>query len=534
MNRVFIILIVLTTLFSCARRGNPTGGPKDITPPKLLRATPDTLSTNIPTNSKEIKLTFDELVQLRDYTKQVLISPPLDPAPTFSPIGTPSRDVSVKFNGPLKKNTTYTINFGQSIVDNNESNPFSYFTYVFSTGPRIDSLELTGTVKDLSDKKKPGADLIAALYEIDSAYTDSLVFKEKPYYIAKLDTTQSFHFKYLKPGKFRLVAFNDKIPNSKIDPKQEKMAFADSIIDTRKVSNVPTLYLFTPPQDYRYLEAKQNGYGRIDFYVTGKPEELKVIPTDEKFSETLTIHKPYSDTLQFYFNPKKLELKNGRNRLRFLLTHNGVTDSIPTVLYDNSAKPGFKITERRLNYAPGKNYILDSDFPIDTINKDSISVKIDTTRLAFEVERVNEKRFKLKFPIKFEKKYQIELLPGAFTDWVGNKNDSTSFSFSTQKERDYGNLKLTIQNKPAHKFWLKLYDTSDKEIESIYSDNSVFEFKYLPPQKYYFKLMVDENENRRYDTGNIFLLRQPEKVYIYPDEIDVKPFWDLNETWILP
>ncbi|MBV7441151.1 Ig-like domain-containing protein [Weeksellaceae bacterium TAE3-ERU29] len=532
MNKVFIILIALTTLFSCARRGNPTGGPKDITPPKLLRATPDTLSTNVPVDLKEIRLTFDELVQLRDYTKNVLISPPVEPSPTFSPIGTPSREVKVKFNEHLKKNTTYTINFGKSIVDNNESNPFSYFTYVFSTGPRIDSLQLVGAVQDLTSKK-PEQGLIAALYEIDSAYTDSLVFKEKPYYIAKLDSTQTYHFKYLKPGKFRLVAFNDKIPNSKIDLKQEKMAFADTIIDTRKISTAPMLYLFEPPQDFRYLDAKQNGYGRIDFYVTGKPKDLKVIPTDERFSETLTIHKPYSDTLQFYFNPKKVELER-RTRLRFLLAHDGVSDSIPTILYDNSAKAGLKITERKLNYVPGKNYILDADYPIDTINKDSISVKIDTMKLAFDVERVNEKRFKLKFPIKFEKNYKIELLPGAFTDWTGNKNDSTSFSFSTQKERDYGNLKLTIQNKPTHKFWLKLYDANDKEIESIYSDNSVFEFKYLLPQKYYFKLMVDENENRRYDSGNIFLLRQPEKVYVYSQEIDVKPFWDINETWVLP
>lgn len=533
MKKILIILISFFILDSCARTGVPSGGPKDITPPKLVKAIPDTLSTNVPTNLKSIKLYFNELVQLKDYSKNILISPPIDPAPTFSPIGMPSREVEVKFNGELKKNTTYTINFGQAIVDNNEYNPYSYFNYVFSTGKKIDSLTLKGSVKDLFSKEME-KNIIVALYAIDSAYSDSAIFKEKPYYITKLDTANTYQFKYLKPGKFRLIAFNDKIPNSRVDIKQEKMAFADSIINTKTTSEVPTLYMFKPPQPFRYVDGKQNGYGRIDFYVTGNPKEMSVTGFAPKIPDNFIEHKAYSDTLQFYFNPEKLELKDKSNRLRFTLTHDGITDTIPSVNYNNSTKHNFKIFGRNLIYSPKRNYEIASDNPIDTINAKFISVQIDSTKIDFKTEKLSNKKFKLNFPIEFDKKYKVNLLPGALIDYFGKKNDTINLTFSTGKERDYGNIKITLKNKPQHSFWLKLFDENNKEVESVYSNNDVFEFKYLTPKKYYFQLWVDENENKRYDTGDILNKRQPEVVYIYPQEIEVKAFWDINETWELP
>lgn len=520
-------------MVSCARTGTPSGGPKDITPPKLLKASPDTLSTNVPVDIKGIKLYFDELVQLQDYSKNVLISPPLEPSPTFSPIGTPAREVEVTFNAPLEKNTTYTLNFGKAIVDNNEYNPFSYFTYVFSTGNKIDSLTLSGSVKDLLNKK-PEKDMIAALYEVDSTYNDSAVFRKKPLYITKLDTLNNFKFAYLKPGKFRLVAFNDKIPNVRIDPKEERMAFADSIIDTRKIKQSPDLYLFSPQQSYRYVDAKQVGYGRIDFYVTGNPKELKIKPISPEISDTLIQHKTFGDTLQFYFNPKKLDLKERNNRFKFALIHDNITDSIPPVTYDNSVKQEFKIFGRNLNYNPEKHYEISSDTPIDSINIGFISVKSDTTNIAFKPERVNLKTFKLVFPIAFEKSYNIQVLPGAFTDWFGKKNDSLSLSFNTGKEKDFGNIKITIKNKPKYPFWIKLLDNSNKVVESIYSSDDTFTFNHLIPKKYNLQLWVDENENKKYDTGDILQKKQPEKIYLYPKQIVLKAYWDINETWILP
>ncbi|MGQ1944878.1 Ig-like domain-containing protein [Ornithobacterium rhinotracheale] len=530
----YIFYIASILLFvQCAQRGTPSGGPKDITPPKLVRAVPDTLSTNVSTKLKEINLYFDELVQLRDYSKNIIISPPVEPAPTFLPAGTASREVQVKFNDTLRPNTTYTINFGKSIVDNNEGNPYSFFTYVFSTGKTIDSLTLSGEVKDMMSNE-PLKDIVVALYEVGKNYSDSVVFKEKPYYIAKVDSANRYEFKYLKAGKFRLVAFEDKVPNVKIDLKQEKMAFASEIINTQTTRVAPTLALFTPEQGYRYQDGKQEGYGRINFYVTGNPKKMEVKPISHDLGELLQIHRAYSDTLQMYFNPEKANFKDKRTRLKFTLTHDAVTDSIPTVLYDNSIKYNFKVYGGTDDMTPAKKLQIGADYPIDTFNTKFISVKKDSVALDFTVKKINYRKLQIDFPIQWESKYQVELLPGAITNWFGKENDTVAIDFGTKRERDYGNLELILQNKPDSPFWLKLFDSSNKEIYSIYTTDSKFDFKFLPPKKYHFQIWVDENKNKRYDTGNILENRQPEPVYIYPDPINVKAFWDVKETWVLP
>lgn len=533
MKKYILYLASILIFTQCAQRGTPSGGPKDIIPPKLLRALPDTLSTNVSPKLKEINLYFDELVQLKDYSKNIIISPPIEPAPTFLPAGSASREVRVKFNDTLRLNTTYTINFGKSIVDNNEGNPYSFFTYVFSTGKNIDSLTLSGEVKDMVSSN-PLKDVVVALYEVGKNYSDSVVFREKPYYIAKVDSTNHYEFKYLKAGKFRLVAFEDKVPNVKIDLKQEKMAFASEIIDTQSTRQAPLLSLFSPAQSYRFQEAKQEGYGRINFYVTGKPEKMKVTPISHDLGKLLQIHKAYSDTLQLYFDPEKADFKDKRTRLKFTLTHDAVTDSIPTVLYDNSIKYNFKVNSSIEEMTPVKKLKIGVDYPIDTFNTKFISVKKDSLTLDFLVKKINYRKLQIDFPIQWEGKYRVELLPGAVTNWFGKSNDTVSVDFSTKRERDYGNLELILENKPNSPFWLKLLDASNKEIYSVYTTDSKFEFKFLPPKKYYFQIWVDENKNRRYDTGNILENKQPEMIYIYPEPINLKAFWDIKEKWILP
>ena len=165
---------------SCANRGSPTGGIKDIIPPQILRTIPENYSVNF--DAKEIRIYFNEYVKFKDLNKQLIISPPMENTPEITPLGLPQKYVSVKILDTLKPNTTYAINFGTSIVDNNEGNPLSYFRYVFSTGNVIDSLSLKGYVKDALERKAD--DFVSVvLYEIDSAYTDSVVFKSKPRYV---------------------------------------------------------------------------------------------------------------------------------------------------------------------------------------------------------------------------------------------------------------------------------------------------------------------------------------------------------------
>ena len=139
-------LLTIVALMQCAKRGTPTGGPKDIAPPILVRSTPANMSINFKSN--KIRLYFDELIKLKDVQEQLIVSPPLKYNLEISPQGGASKYVEIKIKDTLKANTTYTLNFGQSIQDNNEGNPSSFLTYVFSTGDYIDSLQVSGVVKD--------------------------------------------------------------------------------------------------------------------------------------------------------------------------------------------------------------------------------------------------------------------------------------------------------------------------------------------------------------------------------------------------
>lgn len=528
----FCLFTAALFLTSCAQKGTPSGGPKDITPPVLLRATPDTFSKNVSTRLKEIQLEFDEYVVLKDNSKNIVVSPNMKASPTFLPSGTASKKVKVVFNDSLKKNTTYVINFGKAIQDNNEGNPYNHFNYVFSTGEFIDSLSLSGNLRDLMERKLE-KETIAALFLVDNNYNDSIVFSGKPNYIAEVDSTGSFKFNYLHAGNYQLIAFTEETENKKLDKANEKMAFYDSIINPGNPPKNIQLALFTPPQDYRFSDGTQKAYGTLEFVVEGNPETLEVNSIEPKIEGAISIRKAYGDTLQYFFNPEKLDLKDRRTRMRFSLTHHGKTDTIPPIVYDNKTENNLSVFASKGTFVPGSLYKIGASNPISSFNKDSISIKKDSTLLDFEITQLSEKELQLTFPIAFESGYKIELLPGAITDFFGKKNDSLNFGFTTKKERDYGNLQLKIDNKPAHPFWLQLLSSDGKVVSSTYGSESTHNFRFLSPGKYYFKLLVDTNNNQRWDTGDILQRKAPEPVYIYPENINVKAYWDLNETWVL-
>ena len=208
---LFVTFMVLA-LWQCAKRGSPSGGPKDITPPKLVRAEPENFSTNF--KATKIRLYFDELIKLEDVQNQLVVSPPFKNPATISPMGGPSRYIEVTIKDTLRENTTYTINFGQSIVDNNEGNPNSFLSYVFSTGDYLDSLTLSGAVKDAINRKADEF-ISVMLYEIDSAYTDSTIYKQPPLYITNTgDSLPFFELRNLKAGKYALFGLKDVNKNN--------------------------------------------------------------------------------------------------------------------------------------------------------------------------------------------------------------------------------------------------------------------------------------------------------------------------------
>lgn len=527
------ILIGLIVMISCARQGAPSGGPKDVTPPKFLNSNPDTLSLNVPTNLEEIRINFDEYIVLKDHSQNIITSPPFGINPTYTPVGTPSKYIRIKLNEPLKENTTYNINFGNSIQDHNEGNKLPYFQMVFSTGESIDSLEIKGKVNVPFLRKQP-KNLLVGLYRLDDDFNDSLISSQKPFYIAKADEGGNFKLNYLHEGKYQLIAFDDEVQNMQFDCGKEMFGFVDEPIELIE-NQSHDIQLFKQIDLYKAGKADQKGYGHLVFRFAGEAEEIKIQPLNHEFSTTKTSYKPKSDSLNFWFKPSIDSISDKSKRLTFLTTYKDQIDTI-SVLYNNNQKHILKLEKfGKLEDAPSRKIKFRLNSPITKLDSSLVEVWKDSIQIPHTLiqDFKSNNEFAVDFKVEQSSNYKITFLPKAILDFFDESNDSLEFVVKTKGRNDLGNLHLKLEGKPNHPFWIQLLNDKDEILEERYSTDSEFEFNFLLSGNYYFKILVDENENGHWDSGDYFTRTQAEKSYIYPTLINVRPLWDMNETWIL-
>ena len=244
---VFLFIYIISITGSgCAQMGAPTGGPRDTIPPVLVSATPKLLTTNFTGN--KITLIFDEYIDVKDVQKNVLVSPF---PKTFPIIEYKLKTVSIKLKDTLLDNTTYAINFGNAITDNNEGNPYVAFTYVFSTGKTIDSLILSGTVL-MAETGKADSTLMVLLYRNAN---DSSVQQRKPDYMARVNAIGRFTFTHLSEGEYRIYALNDRDGGKTYNSKIESFAFANADIVVAPVTDTVLLYAYEEEKETKKLLA---------------------------------------------------------------------------------------------------------------------------------------------------------------------------------------------------------------------------------------------------------------------------------------
>lgn len=220
--RVWIYAIIVAAIvYACANRGYPEGGPKDETPPVVIAEVPVSFTKNF--NKKRIDVYFDEFVQLKDINDKFIISPPLKKNPKVRLKG---KYVQVDIGDTLRPNTTYSLDFADAIVDNNEGNPLGYYRYVFSTGDQIDSLELSGTVVN-AESYEPMMNVFVELYTNQS---DSMPLLQLPDYVARTDSSGFFRITNLRDTTYRLVAVEDKNKDYKYTPEAEMYGFMDTVV----------------------------------------------------------------------------------------------------------------------------------------------------------------------------------------------------------------------------------------------------------------------------------------------------------------
>ncbi|SEB56645.1 Ig-like domain-containing protein [Maribacter dokdonensis] len=528
---IFVFIIILVS-YQCAQRGNPTGGPKDITAPELTRAEPPNMTTNF--KGQKIRLYFNELVKLKDIQKQLIISPPLKNSPVLSPIGNANKYVEITIKDTLAPNTTYTLNFGQGIVDNNEENPKSFFTYVFSTGDYIDSLELKGVVKDAFNKK-PDDFISVMLYKIDTSYTDSTIYKRPPNYITNtLDSAIIFKLNNLKEGKYALFGVKDAANNNLFDQKTDKIAFVKDTINL-PTDSIYLLTLFKEIPDYSVAVPTMEASNKISFGYYGEGSDISIntlteIPDTVK---TIITKERDKDTLNFWFTPYEMD------SIIFTLTNEKL-----------KVRDTFKVKSRKvvfdsLKISMSQNGNIEFDKPINLLSNtplirfDSTKIKLmdkDSIEIAVNV-KLDSLRNLLNFDFKIDpdQNYRMELIPGAVTDFFETTNDSVAFSFKTKSLADYGNLTLNLNsNSIVYPIIVQLTNEKGELQREIYAtEPQVYTFDNLNPGKYQARVIFDLNGNGKWDTGNLLKKIQPEKISYYPALIELRANWEKIETFNL-
>jgi hypothetical protein len=468
MKRLLIFCIVLLSalqqivvLPGCANIIPPSGGPRDSIPPVLLKAEPADSSLNFKVN--KITFTFDEFIDVQNASENMMVSP----TPAINPvIDFKLKSVTVKLKDSLEANTTYTINFGNAIRDFTESNPLKDFTYTFSTGSYLDSLELTGNVI-LAESGKIDSTLIVMLH---TKADDSAVVNDKPRYVTKLDSKGKFTFKNLPAKSFYVYALKDEGGSRKYLSDKQLFAFADKPVNPTEKALPQTLYAYaskslqapaTPPPSGNFTVGRKNAGGA----------------TPDK-------------RLKFTTN-----LVNGQQDL---LADFSLSFDTPLRSFDSS----------------GLKFFTDSNFtavPVYRFLKDSTGHKII-----------------LNHQWKENTLYHIILNKEFAEDSTGKKllKDDT-LSFKTKKTSDYGSLKIRFKNLDITKNPVLQFILAGETVHRSFPlTGPDFSQTLFLPSEYELRILYDNNKNGIWDPGQFFGKHlQPEITRLIERKINVKPGW---------
>ena len=526
-----LFLIVLVLSFSqCAKKGRPSGGPKDEDAPLFVTADPPYESINF--NKDEINIYFDEYIKLKDINKQLIISPPLNPnnPSLISPQGSPSKYINIKILDTLLANSTYIFDFGNSVQDNNESNTLERFKYVFSTGKYIDSLTLEGNVKN-SFKSENIENIKLLLYRLDSSYTDSAIYKRKPDYVTSTLDSSNYKFSNLRKGNYLLVALKDLRSDYIFNPKTDEIGFLKDTISLPRDSIVGSVVsIFKEELPYIFKRGKELRKGQLIFGYEGKTSNLKIetlssVPDD---FQTIIFPEKGKDTLNLWHSPIE------KDSLIFKVSNNN--SSIDTVIVKLRKKKIDsleikKLTSGVLDY--NDTLFFATNNPIVKLDISKINfVDADSTSIPFSpFISKKESKFGFIFEKKFKTSYNLNLYPNALTDIFKTSNDTIKYRFRTRSLEDYGEIVLVIQNPKMTPTIIQLIETNDKTVaQEITSSSETISFKYLTPKKYKIRIIYDTNNNGKWDSGSYLQKQQPEPVEYFSEIQEVRANWLLNEV----
>ena len=529
------MVFITFLLASCARVGSPVGGAKDSIPPQVTGSNIDSPRINVPRNIRELRIDFDEYITLKDINKNLIISPPLKQISKILPSGMGNKYLLIKWADTLEANTTYNFNFGNAIVDNNEGNALGYYNFAFSTGEKIDSLYISGELKSLfndKDKKAEEGSLVVGLYQDK----DSMDYRQKPYYIAKADPDGYYELNYLSAGNYRVLAFEDSNSNSVYDIGKEKVGFLkDKIIVDKSISGL-NINLYPSKKSLKYLEMKEIPGGVLMTF-EGNPAEVKIVPLNAKLKDYKVTHSPKSDSATIWFDATKQDIGISSNENLKFSYDNGVKQDSVSLFYRYNVKNEMSISNARGNsLVPKKDFVVTSNYFVDKIQPEKWSLVSDSIKQEFtaEISEKNPFEIQIKSDFKEGKKYALTIPKETVSSFYETIKKSYRFDFEADKTENYGELTVTLENAPDQKFWIQLITESGVIAYSKYGKETLINFNSLKPGKYDLRILVDENENGIWDSANFADNIFAEPVYIFDKKIEVRPLWEIRETWKIP
>lgn len=571
--------VLTLVMYSCANMGNPNGGPIDETPPKFIGSTPRMGTLN--NNKQKIVLEFDEFIKIEKASEKVIVSPPQVLAPEIKQSG---KKVTVNLLDSLKSNKTYTVDFSDAIVDNNEGNPLGNFTYTFSTGAVIDTMEVSGYVLDASNLE-PVKGILVGLH---SNLSDSAFVKTPFDRVSRTDSRGHFIIKGIAPGTYRVYALQDANQNFVFDQKSEVIAATKSTItphfetrsrqdtiwkDSIKIDTIKTRqYTHYLPDDIilrsfkedtksQYLiKTERLTHQKFSLYFAApasKLPEIKGLNFDEK--NAFFIDKSLkNDTINYWIKDSLIYKKDTLSMTLGYLYTDTLGKLVPKTDTLNLAVKKMKVgtvapkkkkegepePTRFLQMKSSASQTMDVyndirlEFEEPIARYDSAAIhlkqKVDSlwkdVPFAFRQDTLHPLTYKLLAEWEPQKEYTFKVDSTAFHGIYGLFTDKLESAFKVRSLDEYATLYMNVSGADSTAF-AELLDAQDKPVRRVKVVNGKIDFYFLNPGKYYVRLINDTNGNGVWDTGNFEKGIPPEEVFYYPMELDLKALWEVEQDW---
>ncbi len=540
-----ILVVCIVLLFSkCAQITPLTGGKRDTVAPKIIKTTPENASINF--KGETIELLFDEYVQVKDISNQLVVTPQPKQMPLVEAKG---KKITVKFNEPLLPNATYRLFFGNAIADMHETNVLANYEFVFATGNYIDSLKLEGDVTNAFTLKRE-SDVIVGLYSLNES--DSAIYLNKPVYFTKTNASGQFKLTNLPQNNYKIVAFTDKNKNLTFDSGEEMVGFKEKAVNAGNDTLIH-FRIFKEDNSKQFLKKAFSPYYGMAYLVFNKEQlsEVRALSTNEY--NKIKVISGINDTAFVYYH----DIYDTLN----LIVNNGLglkkADTVKINVFSKE-KAERLIQDKKLKLEVASTNLSGGTLPYYdqpeikfTMAIDSLKLKQglmdlyelnDTVKTKSEIktQMINCNSLKIVNQLKPGFNYELILRKDAVGGYMDIKNDSLKYAFKTTDPEDYANLSIKLLMPGKENYMIELLNEKNQTVREYYAEQSIssstevnVQFRNLIPGNYYLKVFEDINKNKTWDTGTFLKKKNAEIIYINTTPVKLLANWDSETEWII-